>query len=271
MYSHSTPMQSFDTPKIPQTNLFCVGDTSLFQYPIITIVGPRKPTAYAIYVTKKVIGSLVNARIVLCSGLAVGIDAIVHEEALRHNVPTIAFPGSSLEQKYLYPKSNHRLAERIVENGGLLSSPWETQPATTWTFPQRNKLLARVADFVLIVQAGVHSGTLLTARAAQEYTTPLGVVPGPIDSELCTGSNALLQEGALCILSGEDILHKLNIPQETPLAHTHPLIASITGPMTVEELAFHAGYPPEGIASMITQLEIEGVISIDCFGIIRKL
>src|SRR3989344_5297892 len=134
------------------------------------IVGSRKYTTYGKEACEKLIEGLRGYPIVIVSGLALGIDSIAHKKALDVGLTTIAFPGSGLDPKVLYPATNAHLAERIVEAGGAVISEFEPDfRATPWSFPQRNRLMAGISDAVLVIEAEQKSGTLITSRLATEY------------------------------------------------------------------------------------------------------
>jgi DNA processing protein len=133
----------------------------------------------------------------IVSGLALGIDAFAHEAALRAGLYTLAVPGSGLGDQVLYPASNRRLADRIVDGGGgLLSELSPDTRAALWTFPQRNRLMAGMCAATLLIEAGEKSGTLITARMAVDYNRELLVVPGSIFSPTSRGCHQFLKLGA---------------------------------------------------------------------------
>jgi DNA processing protein len=153
--------------------------------------------------------------IAIISGLALGIDAIAHEAAMRTGLPTIAVPGSGLDKSVLYPRANVQLAERIVEGGGALLSEFEpTFHATNWSFPQRNRIMAGLAKATLIIEAEEKSGTLITSRLATDYNRDVFAVPGSIFSSLSRGPNKLITLGATPISSSEDVLKALGFTLE---------------------------------------------------------
>ncbi len=205
--------------EIPQSpdKLYYVGKIpDLKQYKILTVVGSRIPTVYAREALEFIMKGLSGAPIVVVSGLAFGIDALAHSLALKHGLKTIAIPGSGLHPSVLYPKSHFNLAKQIVENGGLLLSEFEAkQAAAKWTFPQRNRIMAALADLVFMVEAKEKSGTLITARLALEYNKDLATLPCDIFKDACKGNLQFLKMGAYPISSAEDILDLLDVKTET--------------------------------------------------------
>jgi DNA processing protein len=176
----------------------------------LAVVGSRKFSRYGKEACEELIRGLAGYPIVIVSGLALGIDAIAHQAALKNKLLAMAIPGSGLDRKVLHPFSNHRLADEIVEAGGCLVSELEPeQPAGIHTFPRRNRIMAGLSHATLIIEAGERSGTLITARLAMEYNRDVLVVPGSIFSPSSRGANALIHHGAMPINSSEDLLHAL--------------------------------------------------------------
>ena len=178
---------------------------------VLTIVGSRRHSSYGARALERVFAKLGGQPIVIVSGLALGIDTLVHEMAISAGLTTVAFPGSGLNREVLYPRNNLSLAEKILKSGGALVSEFAPDfKATDWSFPKRNRLMAGVAEATLIIEAEERSGSLITARLATEYNRDVFVVPGPITSETSAGTNNLLRRGALAITKSEDILEAFN-------------------------------------------------------------
>jgi len=181
----------------------------------LAVVGSRKYSRYGKEACEELIAGLAGYPIVIVSGLALGIDAIAHQSALKNKLLTMAIPGSGLSRKVLHPFSNHRLADQIVEAGGCLLSELEPEcPAGLHTFPRRNRLMAGLSQAVLIIEAGEKSGTLITARLAMEYNRDVLVVPGSIFSPQSRGANSLIRQGAMPVNKSEDILQALGFATE---------------------------------------------------------
>lgn len=135
------------------------------------------------------------------------MDTIAHKAALRAGLHTVAIPGSGLSRSVLHPHSNRRLADEIINTGGCLLTEYEPEyPAGIHTFPKRNRIMAGLAQAVLIIEAGERSGTLITARLATEYNRDVLVVPGSIFSPNSAGTNRLLSQGATPITSSDNLL-----------------------------------------------------------------
>lgn len=182
---------------------------------LLAVVGSRKYTTYAAQVTEHLIGGLANYPVGIISGLALGVDSLAHEAALKNNLYTLAVPGSGLDRSVLYPASHKKLADRILESGGgLLSELSPESPAATWTFPQRNRIMAGLCKATLLIEAGEKSGTLITARMAVDYNRELLAVPGSIFSSNSHGTHQFLKLGATLVTDASDILEALQIEPE---------------------------------------------------------
>jgi DNA processing protein len=216
--------------------------------------------------------------IVIVSGLAYGIDACAHRAALNNNIITIAFPGSGLNEKILYPAGHRQLANQIVAAGGALLSEFkDDQKAFPWTFPVRNRLMAGIADVVIVIEAREKSGSLITAREAADYGRTVMVVPGPIHDERCTGSNQLLFDGATPVLNANTILHELGfsvdaiqstLPLRTYTPDEQSIIDCLYEPQTRGELMQKLNMQMSLLNQKLTGLEIKGYI-IETSGTIR--
>lgn len=179
---------------------------------ILCIVGARKHSNYGKECTIKLVSSLKGNDITIVSGMALGIDTIVHRTAMENGLQTIAFPGSGLNMNVIYPHMNRKLAEEIIYSGGGLISEFENnQTSALWTFPKRNRLMAGISHAVIVVEAELISGTLITSRLALDYNRDVGAVPGSIYSSLSSGPNMLISKGAKVIRNRDDILELLDM------------------------------------------------------------
>ena len=203
-----------DTPK----QLYIEGNVELLNasdYKILCIVGSRKNTSYGRDVVEYIAREIANEKIIILSGLALGIDAIAHQQAIRNNIYTISIPGSGLRRDIIHPQTNSKLADDIVAHGGLLISEREPDfKATIWSFPSRNRIEAALSDAVIIVESQAKSGTQITARLALEYNKNIGIVPGSIFAPMSVGTINLWHEGATPIAKREHVLDILNIKYE---------------------------------------------------------
>lgn len=182
---------------------------------LLSVVGSRKYTSYGKQVVDELIGGLKNYPVGIVSGLALGIDSLAHEAALKNNLYTLAIPGGGLGDDVIYPATHKGLAQRILEaGGGLLSEYASDFRATDWSFPQRNRLVAGISRATLLIEAAEKSGTLITARMTADYNRELLVVPGSIFSKTSAGVHQFLKLGATPVTCAKDILDVLGIEEE---------------------------------------------------------
>ncbi|HBA45966.1 TPA: DNA-protecting protein DprA [Candidatus Nomurabacteria bacterium] len=194
----------------PPADLWIIGELPTENLIYLCVVGSRKFTSYGREACEKIIAGLKGYPIAVVSGFAMGIDTIAHKKAMQVGLKTLVFPGSGLSAEAMYPKTNVRLMEEIVGNGGCLISEFEpTFKATQWSFPMRNRLMAGISKATLIIEAEERSGTLITARLTTEYNRDLLVVPGSIFSPNSKGTNKLLHQGATPVTCAEDVLEAL--------------------------------------------------------------
>lgn len=245
---------------------------------IVAFVGSRACTSYGTNACRTLIEGLRGYNIVVVSGLAMGIDAIAHKAALDVGLTTIAFPGSGLDWKYLYPAVNKGLAKDILTNGGALFSeyPPETKGAI-WTFPQRNRIVAGIADLIIIVEAQEKSGALITARLGTEYNKIVGAVPGSIYSGSSQGANWLLRLGATPITCSADILKELGLEaKDVPLSsllvneQEGKVLDALTEPKTKDALIYELGMNIAEANVVFSTLEIKGLIK-ETYGLIERI
>lgn len=210
------PAQLREIPQPPKT-LFLAGSLPPQETILLTVVGARKHSPYGREACEELISGLAGYDIAIISGLALGIDGIAHEAALAAGLRTIAVPGSGLDVDVLYPRSHVALARRILDHGGALLSEYADTKAATWTFPERNRIMAGLAKATLVIEAEEQSGTLITARMATDYNRDVFAVPGSIFSPLSAGPNKLISLGAAPIRSAADILHALGFTEHDPM------------------------------------------------------
>ncbi len=237
----------------------------------LTVVGSRRATNYGRDACQKIISGLAGYPIVIVSGLAIGIDSLAHKEAMRAHLKTVSIPGSGLNRKIIYPNSNARLADQIIENGGALLSECEPdQKATLFTFPRRNRLMAGIAKAVLVIEAGEKSGTLITARLALDYNRDVLAVPGSIFSSNSLGTNWLIYEGATPVTSSAGLLvalgfdvkpddNKQKIPPNLTNAEKK-VIYFLIEPLPQDDLIKALGMETSQANSLIMSMQMKGLI-----------
>ena len=191
----------------PPVLLYVWGDLQPRDHHAIGVVGSRHATHYGLTAAKKLSFQIAYAGYAVISGLARGIDTAAHEAALAAKGRTIAVIGSGIGK--LYPPENMALAERIAENGAVISEYPVDRIADKQTFPYRNRIVAGWSHGLIVVEAPVRSGSLITAQQATDMGRTVYAVPGQIDKPTSAGCNRLIQQGAKLIMDGGDVLDDL--------------------------------------------------------------
>ncbi len=214
----------------PPILLYVWGALTGADHRAISIVGSRKTSHYGAESAKKLSYQLAYAGLTVVSGLARGIDTAAHQGALAAKGRTVAVIGSGLLD--LYPPENSGLAEKIATSGAVVSEFPMTFPPSPQTFPYRNRIVAGWGEGLLVVEAGMNSGALITAGQALEQGRLVYAVPGQIDKPTAAGSNRLIQQGAKLVSGTHDILDDLGAlfperpaPEASPAARLDRLSA----------------------------------------------
>ncbi len=257
-----------DAPK----ELWIEGKLPSSELKYLAVVGSRKLSGYGREACEYLVQGLVGYPIAIVSGLAIGIDTVAHQSALSAGLTTVAVPGSGLDRSVLHPPSNIHLADSIVDAGGTLVSELPPlAPAGLHTFPRRNRIMAGLAHAVLIIEAGEHSGTLITARLALDYNREVLVVPGSIFTPNSKGTNTLLHQGASAVSESKDILSALGICSYVDETRTlnldlfNPVERSIIEllaqePAPRDSIVRRLSLPVSEANTLIASLELRGVI-----------
>lgn len=273
--------------------LYVLGPTMEWQAPAIPValVGTRKVTAYGSMVTERLTLELVDLEAVIVSGLMYGVDSIAHLTASRAGGKTIAVLGYGFE--HCYPPEHQPVFDELLKHGATFISeypPWKT--ARKGNFPARNSIVAGMSAAVVVTEAAIKSGSMITAQYAVDEGRTVCAVPGPITNPYCEGTKWLINEGAVLVSSGTDVLDQLYQPatsrhQKTAakalgstLARTRPVIPlSSSGacilellerqPLTIDDLLRQLPIAPQEIASEISLLEMSGLVLSEA-GLITK-
>ncbi len=269
--------------------LFATGVIDLLKLPQIAVVGSRRPTAAGLRHTHNFVGALVNYGLTITSGLALGIDTAAHRAALDYNAPTVAViaTGSDL----VYPTQNKKLAERIAEDGVIVSEFSCGIRAKSQHFPQRNRLISGLSLGVLVVEAARRSGSLITASFACEQNREVLALPGSVSNPMVAGCHRLIQQGAKLVHTPEDIIAELAPMLDisatsqmdsattvaTPEADLNPhqqevlIKMEYDSPTTADDLVTRCNLPISEILSTLSALELKGYISVQNSVYIRLL
>jgi DNA processing protein len=264
---HDFTQRLLDIAKVPKS-LWFIGKIPKLA-PTVAIVGSRKPTEYGRYVTHKLASQLAARGVIIVSGLALGHDGLAHRGAIDGGGITVAVLGSGLRE--ITPRTNINLAEEIIKKNGAIISEYEPDmPVHAGSHLARNRLISALSDVVIVVEAGIKSGTLNTAMHALEQNKELMAVPGNITSPLSVGCNKLIAQGATPVTSVDDVLEKLGLVAiaendgELPLfsSDSERLIVKMikSGVSDGDKIIAELGQTASEFNRAITMLELAGVV-----------
>jgi DNA processing protein len=269
--SYPRPLREIHAPPIV---LYVWGDLQERDHHGIGVIGARRTTHYGTESAKKLAYQLAYAGLTVISGLARGIDTAAHQGALAAKGRTIAVIGAGLAK--LYPPENAALAEKIRAGNGAIVSEFsmEIEPDRQ-TFPMRNRIISGWSHGVLVVEAGLNSGALITAAQALEQGRSVYAVPGHINAPSAMGSNRLIQQGAKLVMDANDILEDLQIllpetkPSPEAAARALPPLSSeerrvydaIDATETsIDDIAAKSELPSAAVSSTLLQLELKRLV-----------
>ncbi|WP_456418441.1 DNA-processing protein DprA [Thiolapillus sp.] len=288
--SHFLPCTSPDYPealkRLPDAplGLFVLGQARNLRTAQIAMVGSRNPSHGGAQTARDFARHFARSGIAVTSGLAMGIDTASHRGALEGGGPTLAVTATGLDR--VYPASNRELAHEIAGNGALVSEfPPGTSPRRGH-FPRRNRIISGLSLGVLVVEAALKSGSLITARLAGEQSREVFAIPGSIHNPLARGCHRLIREGAKLVETAADVLEELApglepfilAPEpdsaEPPASARQPdpqrqqlLAAMGYDPVSTDTLVERTGLAPEAVSSMLLLLEMEGHVSSEPGGL----
>ncbi|MDO6685464.1 MULTISPECIES: DNA-processing protein DprA [unclassified Agarivorans] len=260
----------------PPLLLFVRGNPALLAQPQLAMVGSRHAGLSGLNHAKDFAQQLAQQGLTITSGMALGIDAAAHKGALLARPDaTIAVVATGLDR--VYPKRHQQLAHEIVQQGAIVSEFWPGTAAKANHFPRRNRIISGLSQAVLVVQAGLPSGSLLTANYAAEQGRDVFAVPGSIDDPLHAGCHHLIQQGAKLVTSPVDIMEELGgfggqsplaLPaveqniQEQDLPYRQLLDNVSYETTSIDELVLSTQQPVDAVLAQLTELEILGVVAV---------
>jgi DNA processing protein len=263
--------------------LYIEGQVEKLNQPQLAIVGSRNPTGQGKEIAKDFAYNLVKAGLIVTSGLALGIDAASHQGALLAAGSTVAVMGAGLSK--IYPASHQRLAADIAQQGVLVSEFSPDTPPIAKNFPRRNRIISGLSLGVLVIEAAIKSGSLITARYAAEQGREVFAVPGSIHNPLARGCHHLIRQGAKLIETTQDILEELgslraamvmNEPvlpllQPTDLTSNHQqLLAQIGYEATaLDTIIIRSGLTSSQVSSILLALELRNYVRVVTGGYAR--
>lgn len=252
--------------------LFVKGDSSRAAN-AVAVVGTRRASGYGLEAARWIAETLVSAGCDIVSGLALGIDACAHQAALAGGGRTIAVLASGVD--VCYPSSHQRLYQQICDRGYVLSEYAPGSAVAKHRFPERNRLIAALADVVVVVQAGERSGALRTAEEGLELGRDIYVVPGPITSVHFRGSHRLLQDGAQILLDPHDLLTDLRLephsaaPEQVP-DRWRSLLDCLDEPVSAPDLSRRLAKDAGEIYAGLLELELAGWVQRVAGGLYQR-
>lgn len=249
--------------------LFFIGRRPLLNQPALAIVGSRHATPQGKSNARDFARALGDAGLAIVSGLALGVDAAAHEGALATAASTLAVIGTGPDR--VYPARNRALARRIADIGGIVSEFLPGTPPRKENFPRRNRLISGLARGVLVVEATLSSGSLITARWAGEQGREVFAIPGSIHSPFAKGCHKLIREGAKLVETAQDVLDELGIglrstagapaQRGADASADQALLLETMGydPVSVDALVERTGATADAITAGLVRLELDGL------------
>ena len=260
-------LQTADPPLL----LYVQGDLNLLAAPSVAVVGSRNPTPQGADNARALAAALVVQGYGVVSGLAQGIDGAAHEGALSAAAlggpGTLAVVGTGLD--IVYPPRHRELARRIAEHGALVSEYAPGTPPLPEHFPQRNRIIAGLSLGTLVVEAALRSGSLITARLANEAGREVFAVPGSIHAAQTRGCHELIRQGAKLVETAQDIVEELRsgaprVPPASPAApkSADPLLDALGhDPATLDALLARTGWATASLTARLLELELDGAVA----------
>jgi DNA processing protein len=267
-----------DYPKLllnipdPPPVFYLKGQRKFLNAPALAVVGSRNATPQGITNANAFAEAVSNAGYCIISGMAQGIDTAAHQGGLRGTSASIAVVGTGLD--IVYPAKNRELAHLLAKEGALISEFPLGMPALGRNFPRRNRIISGMSLGCLVIEATLHSGSLITARQALEQGREVMAIPGSIHSPLSKGCHALIKQGAKLIENIQDILDELNC--QSSLAHEHtkvimdinndqensPLLTYLGYDVTdIDTICMRSGLTVEAVSAMLLTLELDGMVA----------
>ncbi|WP_413663896.1 DNA-processing protein DprA [Microbulbifer sp. CNSA002] len=255
----------------PPPVLYIRGEKSVLNLPQVAMVGARRATVAGLDNARAFAAELAGSGFAITSGLALGVDAAAHRGALQGAGSTIAVLGSGVDR--IYPKHNRPLAEDILSAGGALISELPLgSNAEAKNFPRRNRIISGLSMGVLLVEAAMRSGSLITARLALEQNREVFAIPGSIHNPMARGCHHLIKEGATLVETSADVAGQLGgllaeptpteLPPGKPLPELqqHIIRALAGGPRSIELLSRDTGIEAGELMAVLMELELQGLV-----------
>jgi DNA processing protein len=257
----------------PPLLLYARGKEIPLKLALVAVVGSRNPTDYGIRAAEVIAKGLAGRGVGVASGMATGIDSAAHWGSLEGNGFSIAVLGTGID--VLYPEANARLYNRLIEQGAVVTELPPGTPPDPWNFPNRNRIISGISRGVVVVEATLKSGSLITASLALEQGRDVFAVPGSIDSFKSTGCHFLIKQGARLIENADDILEELGMGDAPvsgrgksrmipfpPLEETEKAIYDMLNnyPVHIDEIVRRGKLPAGEVSGILMKMELRGMI-----------
>ena len=243
--------------------LWIDGDPAVLERPCVAVVGTRRMTPYGERVAREVAAALARSGAVIVSGLAQGIDCAAHRSALAAGGSSVAVLGEGITSFLANARGRRRILAMELRAGGALVSPYPPiVPAQGWMFAKRNALIAALAGAVVVAEAPIGSGALITAADAARLGRPLFAVPGPLGARASEGTNALIASGAArTCLGPADVARAVGLTPRSAAPMTDPLLDALaSGPLDLDTLARRLGLERAVLRPRLVTLVLSGAI-----------
>jgi DNA processing protein len=239
----------------------------------VAVVGSRSPTPYGLKAAEGIAQGLARRGLGVASGLARGIDSAAHWGCIEGRGFALAVLGTGID--VLYPESNKKLHRRVLEQGAVVTEFPPGTPPEPWNFPARNRIISGVSKAVVVVEATMKSGSLITASLALEQGRDVFAVPGSVHSFKSQGCHSLIKQGARLVESADDILEELGLNDGhhaktdtfkeaslPPMEEEERTVWGLLGdyPVHIDEIAREGGLEPGEVSSILTKMELKGLI-----------
>jgi DNA processing protein len=255
--------------------LYAKGNMELNQRHVVSIVGTRNATEYGKHLCRQLVEELQQYNTLIISGLALGIDVTAHKESLKQNLQTVGVLGHGIDR--IYPYQNRGTAEKMMEHGGILTEfPSGTMPDRE-NFPQRNRIVAGMADATIVIEASIKGGALITAEIANSYDRDVFAFPGRVDDEYSEGCNFLIRNNKAALLTcAADLAYSLGWEKDGDAKPVEQLSLPIDlsederrifdiihqhkSPLAIDDLTIKTNMPMSQLAMNLLNMEMQGYI-----------
>jgi DNA processing protein len=253
--------------------LYYKGNIALNHPRIVAIVGTRRATNYGKLRCEEMVEGLKDLGVLVVSGLAYGIDSIAHRTAIKADMPTIGVVAHGLDS--LYPSQNRKLAESMLDQGGILTEFVSGTKPDRENFPKRNRIVAGMSDAIIVIESDRKGGALITAELGNSYNRDVFAIPGRVDDDMSRGTNFFIKTNRAALAEGpEDIAYIMGWDNQPVQPKAQPeLFVALTddeenmlalirekGEITIDKLVYESGLPASKVAATLLKLEFEGLV-----------